>query len=294
MSSPGFKTRSSAGLSASGPATQARGAVTDPALATSSTAQTVGYAGFAVRAANSIAYHSPKFFGAQVKGQWSTNERASNDGKLTGNLWSVGANYDMGPLSVLAAYERHEDWSGLNVVGDIAGNFGGTTPAIQRAGAKSTIDTGVKVGAGYELGMPFGTTTVGAVWELLTFGYSNTNGLPATAMKDYKRQAFMVNLKHRMGNHEFRARYEYADNGECSLVGGGTCNADIGRGAQNYALGYAYYLSKAAQVYAYATKIENERGAQYTFATAGPAALTSSWAAGADPFGAGLGMRYAF
>lgn len=276
MSSPGFKTKSSAGLTATGPAA----APTPPATAATSSAT------FAVRAANSIAYHSPVFQGAQVKAQWSTNERASNNGKLTGQLWSIGANYDRGPLSVLAAYERHEDWAGVNVIG---------AQAAADVGTKGTRDSGLKFGLGYELGSAFGTTTVGAVWELLQFGYT-TIGPPLVTgdVKRADRQAYMLNLKHRTGSHEFRARYEYADNGNCYFKGNGRCNDDIGMGAQNYALGYAYYLSKAAQVYAYATKIENERGATYTFATGGPAALTAGWSAGADPFAAGLGMRYAF
>jgi hypothetical protein len=198
-------------------------------------------------------------------------------------VWSVGANYDRGPLSVLAAYERHDDWAGLNYVG-----------AAATANAKSSVDTGIRVGAGYELGSAFGTTTLGAVWELLTFGYANTDApLANGAVKEASRQAIMGNLKHRSGNHELRARYTYADGGNCSIKGPGTCRV-VGAGAQQYALGYAYYLSTAAQVYAYYTKIENERNATYVFATGGPAALTSTWSAGADPAAAGIGLRYAF
>jgi predicted porin len=271
MGSPGFKTKSSAGNSATGPAVAG-----PPAVAATAT--------FNVRAANSVVYHSPKFFGAQVKAAYSSNEFANNSGSLTGQLWSAGINYDRGPFSILAAYERHEDWAGLNVVGQI--------PAAA-VGSKSTIDQGVRVGAGYELGSPFGTTTIGAVWEWLDLGYDNTSGLAAGTVKSASRQAAMVNLKHRTGNHEFRARYSLADGGDCSLQGGGACSP-TGLGAQQYALGYAYYLSKAAQVYVFATKIENERNATYTFATAGPAALTGGWGAGADPFGTGLGIRYAF
>jgi predicted porin len=264
MGSPGFKTTSSAGSSA---------ANAPNASAT-----------FNVRTANSVSFHSAKFFGAQLKAQYGTNERASNNGSFSGALYSAAVNYDMGPLSLLAAYERHDDWDALNVVGAAAG----------ATNAKNTVDTGVKVGAGYELGSPFGATTIGAVWELLTFGYANTKAPLATgAVKEVTRQAVMVNLKHRTGSHEFRARYEYADGGNCSLNGGGTCKVGVGFGAQNYALGYAYYLTSAAQVYAFWTKIDNQRNATYTFATAGPAAKTN-FTAGADPMGFGLGMRYAF
>jgi predicted porin len=262
LSSPGAKVTSTAGSTASNaPAANAT---------------------FAVRAANSIAYHSPKFSGIQVKAQFTPNENANTAGTQTGNLYSLAVNYDAGPLSVFAAVERHDDWQGLSTIG--ATGFDNT---------KNTSDAGFKFGAGYELGTPFGSTTIGAVVEGLAYTYQHTTGLAATAVKQYTRQAMMVNLKHRMGDHEFRARYAYADNGDCKLAGGATCNFDIGKGAQNWAIGYAFYLSKAAQLYAYATKLENERAATYTFATAGPPAKTN-YTAGADLFGAGLGMRYAF
>jgi predicted porin len=270
MGSPGFKVKSGAGATSAAPPN----------------------ANFNVRAANTIGYHSPKIMGLQVKLQVTPNERASLDGKFSdGQLWSGAINYDRGPISVFAAYERHDDWAGLQTIG---------TAGL--ADAKTTTDYGIRAGAGYELGTGLGTTTLGAVWEYLDYKVSNPTDAPAlgaAAVKEYNRHAVMANLKHRMGNHEFRARYEYADNGDCKLAGtaavsGATCNFDIGKGAQNYALGYAYYLSKAAQLYAYATKIENQRTATYTFATAGPPVLTAAWGAGADPLGAGLGIRYAF
>jgi predicted porin len=266
MGHPGFKQRGSAGaLGATGPTASAT---------------------FEVRAPNSIAYHSPNIQGVSFKVQYVANEFASLDGRSAPTLYSAGVNYDKGPLSILAAGERHEDWYGLNV----SGMAGAPTVATNK-----TLDSAFKVGAGYELGSGFGTTTVGAVWEYMSLGWGRTTGLAATAVKEWHRQAVMVNLKHRTGNHEFRARYEYADNGDCKLVGGGTCNADVGLGAQNYGLGYAYYLSKAAQVYAFWTKIDNERRATYEFTSGGPALLaTGGWTAGADPMGIGLGMRYAF
>jgi hypothetical protein len=280
LGSPGFKTKSSAGNSATGPA-----GVGTPATAATAT--------FNVRTANSVTYFSPKVQGAQVKLQYGTNERANNSGSLSGALYSAAINYDRGPLSVLAAYERHDDWGGLNVAGvptAVTGPFG---PA---AGTKSTVDQGVRAGAGYEIGSGYGSTTIGVVWELLQLGYANTHNLAVNDLKSVQRQAVMANLKHRMGNHEIRLRYEYGDHGSCKLfnpAAGVTCST-AGFGAQNYALGYGYYLSAAAQVYAYFTRIENERNATYTFATGGPAALTAGWTAGADPIGAGLGLRYAF
>ena len=123
MGSPGFKTTSSAGSSA---------ANAPNASAT-----------FNVRTANSITYHSPKFSGVSAKLQYGTNEHASNDGRFSGALYSAVLNYDAGPISVLASWERHDDWAGMNVVG--LGSAALTTTA---PGAKNTVDQGIKVAAG--------------------------------------------------------------------------------------------------------------------------------------------------
>jgi predicted porin len=262
MGSPGFKTKSSAGVTGAAPA--AATFMTPTALGSNGT--------FAVRAANSVAYHSPKVMGATFRAQYSANEFADNDLVLSPELYSAGVNYDMGPFSVLAAYERHMDWNG-----------------------QRTVDDGWKAGVGYELGTPFGTTTIAVNGELLTFKNDAATG---AALEEWSRIAGFVGLKHRTGNHEFRARYSLADQGDCDLANGATCNLDRRTGAQQYALGYAYHLSKAAQVYGFWTQIENEARASYTFATAGIAAITPGTATspgpGADPWAAGLGMRYAF
>ena len=118
----------------------------------------------------------------------------------------------------------------------------------------------------------------------------------AGQFENVSRVAYQVGLKHRTGNHEFRLRFSQAMDADVSVKGVSVSpNPGKDTGAMDYALGYAYYLSKAAQVYVYGTKIDNKKAASYTFASSGPASLTTvDWAAGADPFAAGLGMRYAF
>ncbi len=265
MGSPGFNTKTSAGVTAA--ATGTLPSLTGVAASTTTA--------FAVRAADSVAYHSPKYMGASFKAQYSANRFADSNVVRSPELYSAVVNYDFGPFSVLGAYEDHEDWQ-----------------------TSRSRDSGWKVGAGYELGSPFGTTTIGAVYEELkyrAFGATTaaTSLIGTAGLKEYKRPAVMVNLKHRMGNHEFRARWENAEAGDCKLTSGATC-VTAGLGAKDYALGYAYYLSKAAQVYAFWTQIDNERNASYTFATAGFAAIAAATPPGADPWSAGLGMRYAF
>jgi predicted porin len=269
MGSPGARTKSSAGQTA----------------ATPSTNEGVGTT-FNVRAANSVGYHSPKVAGASLRAQYSTNEFSNPTNVVTPELYSVGVNYDMGPLSLLAAVERHVDWNSLvSVAGSSSGN---------------TKDDGVRFGAGYELGTAFGTTTIAANGEWLRFKDERTLG--AGALTEISRWAWFAGLKHRVGDHEFRARFSMANDVECKIEGG-TCDAPD-TGAQQYALGYAYYLSKAAQIYGFWTQIDNDANAEYVFGTAGIAQITPGTGAaatnltvpgaGANPWAAGLGMRYAF
>jgi predicted porin len=283
--SPGFNGRSSAYISANPGGPDAAGAV--PAGA--------GTQSFDIRAQNSVAYHSPKVMGVSAKLQYSTDEFATANSVLTPRLYSGALNFDFGPLSVTAAAEFHEDAFGLAVMNAAPASdgapaarpaFGATLP---NSSTVSSMDWAWRVAAGYELATGFGTTTVMAAVEQLTYEQDDA---VTNQISDYDRMAYVVGLKHRTGNHEFRARYSLADDGDCTGVGF-SCSTD-GYGAWNLALGYAHHLSKAAQVYAYYTLLENENQAQYTFATAGVAAVAGATPRGADPYAVGLGLRYAF
>jgi predicted porin len=269
IGSPGFKTRASGGRTVGG-----------------TTGNTL--ASFNPRAGNSVAYHSPRIGGFQLRAQYSANEYQNRVGDIAPALYSIAANWDKGALSLGIAYERHDDY--VAFAGTSAAAFAPAVPT------RSTTDQGIKANAGVELSTNFGVTTIGGQFEWLQ--YANANPLNGQ-FDNFTRPAYMLGLKHRMGNHEFRARFSQAFDIDVTIKGGGSVSgADTG--AINYALGYSYYLSKAAQVYAFATKLENEARATYTFATAGPAQLTATtpagedWTAGGDPFGAGLGIRYAF
>jgi predicted porin len=248
--------------------------------------------GWDQRATDSVAYHSPKFMGVSVKLQHQVNEGANRTDTVSPRLWGAGVNYDAGPFSVGAAYERHDDFAGLDVINATTTTFGASVRnlAPTATGGHNSVDQAWRVAAGYELATPFGTTTIGAAVEQLMYEQENaTTG----QLKDYDRLAYQVSLKHRLGKHEFRARYNLADEGDCTIVGGGSCNTND-FGAQNITLGYTHYLSNAAQVYAFWTQIMNDMNASYTFGVAGAAAVVDNVGAGADPWSAGVGMRYAF
>ncbi|MFZ5558250.1 MAG: porin [Pseudomonadota bacterium] len=266
MGSPGFNYRSSAWK----------------------TATNTVVTGFDVRASNSVAYWSPKWNGLGVKLQYSAAEFESANGALSPELWGAALNYDMGPLSLLAAYERHDDAFALAGANGAAGAAFGSTAA--NGTAANSEDTAWRLGAGYQFDTGAGATTVGVLWEELTLEQS---GVAVGAVSEFKRRAWQLALKHRIGNHELRARYNDADEGDCSLAGGAACSSS-GYGAKQYTLGYAYHFSRRTQGYLYYTKIKNDANAQYTLTIGGSPAVAGGTPRGADPQALGLGIRHSF
>jgi predicted porin len=270
MGSPGFNYRSSGWSTASNTATT----------------------GFDVRANNSVAYHSPRWEGVSVKLQYGANELRNASGTQNPELLGAAINFDYGPLSLLAAYERHNDGFALvGINGAVGGAFGSTAAngAGSAAVAISSNDSAWRVGAGYQLDSPFGATTVGGLFEQLTLKQDNA---PAGAVTEYKRNAWQLSLKHRIGPHEFRGRYDRANAGSCSL-NGAACSTD-GYGANQFSLGYAYYVTADFHLYASYTRFNNERNAQYTPSIGGSPAVAGATPRGGDPQALGIGVRYAF
>jgi hypothetical protein len=285
-------------------------------------------ASFDLRAPNSIGYWTPKIMGVSGKVQVMVPEDATKryygggfdpidvvTGTNTQGLqpWIISAvvNYDMGPLSVLAAYEQHRDMQGLKALG----YYKDGTHTLNFA----SRDDAWRVGAGYEVASPGGTTTLGVVWETLKYtsrndgtAFNNQNvaipgykpgfnlpkgGVTNTGVNEYDRKAWSLNLKHRFGDHEARFRYNWADSGSCKKFDGSACVTD-GLSSREATVGYAYYLAASTQVYGFYTKITNNVAAQYSpiagGSVSGAPAVVTNVPAGADPEAFGAGIKYTF
>jgi predicted porin len=238
-----------------------------------------GNAGFDQRAANSVAYWTPKISGLSGRVQYSVNEFRTADGRVDPQLLAAAVNFDAGGLSVGVAAEYHEDMFGIR------------TTSGSNAGTNAAKDLGLKLAAGYELPLAAGTLTVNGMVEQLTYEQENAGA----GFKEYSRLAWLLGAKFRMGNHEFRARYSAALDPDIKAADGTTLapTAEDDLAAQQVSLGYAYHLAKSTQVFAFATQIMNEDRAQYTFGVSGSSVVTAV-PAGADPVAGGLGIRYAF
>ena len=270
MGSPGFNYRTSAWV----------------------TASSTPIAGFDIRASNTVAFQSARWKGLSAKLTYAANGFKNASGTQNPNLYSAAVNWDSGPFSVMAAYERHDDGFALVAVNGTAGAAFGST-AANTAGtntvANSTVDTAWRAGAGYQLDSPIGATTVGVLVDQLRLEQAHA---AAGAVTRYQRLAWQVALKHRFGDHELRARFDRADAGNCSL-NGPVCSAD-GYGATQLSVGYAYHVAAGFQTYLSFTKITNERNAQYTFSIGGSPTISGTTPRGADPEAIGVGVRYAF
>jgi predicted porin len=252
-----------------------------------STASNTSTIGFDVRANNTVAYHSPKWGGFSMKFQYSANEFKNASGSQNPELFGSAFNFDYGPFSLLAAFERHDDGFALPGINTATAPAFGATAA--NTAAVSSNDLAWRLGAGVQIDSAAGATTLSGMFEQLTLKQDHA---PTGAIKEYKRNAWQAALKHRMGDHELRARYSQADAGDVTLNGGG--GSTSGYGAKDIALGYAYHLAKSAQIYLYYSKIINQANAQYTFTIGGSPAVAGSTPKGADPQALGLGVRYAF
>ena len=284
MGSPGFNYRSGGYVSAAGAAPTA-----DAAFPAGSVVN-----GFDIRAQNSVGFHSARVEGVSLKAQYSVDEFKSNDGIIAPQLYAAVINFDRGPFSVFASYEYHEDGMGLvgiNVPDKVGGTkeklaFGAT---VANTADKSSKDQAWRLGAGYELANPAGTTTVSAMYEQIQFEQESAiDG----QVKKYSRPAWQVAAKHRLNDHELRARFSQASAGDCTVVNA-TCSTDQ-YAAYMIAVGYAYYLAQSTQVYLNYVQIENQRNATYTLTIGGSPNVAGKTSAGSDPRALALGIRYAF
>lgn len=99
-----------------------------------------------------------------------------------------------------------------------------------------------KIGVGYT----FGDTRVAAIYENVDHDAANSIN---------SRDAWVVNLTHNMGPIQLKAAYATADDGE----GAGNANT----GADSWAIGVDYNLSKRTKLWAYYSTVNNDSAARF-------------------------------
>ncbi|MDX6008468.1 porin [Cupriavidus necator] len=205
------------------------------------------------RQKNSIHYRSASWNGFRAGVTWGVNEERVTVPRNP-SLWSFSAAYDGGPLNLVLAYERHNNY--------------------QTAGRD---DDGLKVGVSYQ----FPITRVSAIYERLHY---------RTATGDLKRDAYYASVVQTLWTGSLRAGVGVASNGRgnaTEAVGFFRSGADTG--AVQATIGYEYPLSKRTAVFGFYSRIFNKKNATYDFAI-----NELGISAGADPQTFALGMRHTF
>lgn len=217
---------------------------------------------FDTRAANSVQYWSPNWSGFSGRLQYSANEGKSNSNvpvQLNPYEWSASVSYAGGPWYLSYAYQRYSDSGAM------------------AAGHETDHD---------------GRAAVSYVWNALTATaiYDSQDYSNGTTGATYHRNAWMGLFTYVIGPNTLRAFYIHANNAT-----GSSAFAGPNTGANSFALGWGYALSKRTEVYTLYTAIDNHSAAAYDFGS-NPIGVKSGGAAfvGASPKGGLLGIKHVF
>lgn len=182
-------------------------------------------------------------------------------------LWSAAGSYERGALTLIAAYERHDEYANTATV--------------------RTRDDALRIGTHYVVG----ATTFSGVAEQLTFrGNLAATGLAKTftpgAASAVKVRNLWGAVTHRIGSQVLRA--SFGRSADLKLDGPGASAPDTGM--RYWAAGYAYQPSKRTELYLTYARIDNDTRSANDFGTAALGGVT----AGAHPTGFGMGITHSF
>lgn len=230
------------------------------------------------RTDHTVWYDSPNWGGFTFGAYTTLSAAKTNANPATGapasnpGVWGFGGKY-VGPtipVQLWAAYEKHKDMFGLEVITGTA------------AGASSTKDHGIQVGAGYTIADIF----VFANWEQLKY---EADGLAGATVNEYKRNAFSIGLKWNLPTGYVGAQYMQAQSGKCEMADGSACDASK-TGAKVVGLGYYHTLSK--QTMAYVMGQYNHNDALNFYGVAGGVGVPTNL--GAHLYGLTVGLKHSF
>ncbi|HEX8964708.1 MAG TPA: porin [Rhodocyclaceae bacterium] len=237
---------------------------------------------FDQRFSNAIAYISPTMGGfsgvlAYVPNENRGKDVASGTAQTNTTGWTLGLNYNNGPIMVGYAWTQIKDADNNNVAGS------GLALTTGIGAANIVKATNNRLAAKYN----FGAGTVGLMWD------QNKATAAGAAAADYKGTGWFLPVTFNVGSGKIIGQYGKVNNPSGTLVAAGTDYS-----AKQFTLGYEYSMSKRTILKAVYSQITNSTNATYDFLygvsapnTTGPGAGVS---AGADPRGISIGLRHSF
>ncbi len=249
-------------------------------------------AAFKRRQAGVIQYWTPEWKGLSAKFAYSNNHRRVAPDVDGGSIWGASLNWRVGPVTLLAGYERHDNYFGVASLGR---NNRGVGSATGVTAGTSSRDWDMRLGASYK----FGNTELTMMLDKMSykeFGVVAANTIPDT--QSYERSAAWIGVTHSIGRLELRASAGRANAGQCAVIVNDptqqNCSTD-GLGASMTALGFSYKLTKDTTVFGQYARIRNDASASYNFGGGGIFGVAGrSPGVGADPHGFGVGIKYRF
>jgi len=207
--------------------------------------------------ANSINYYSPVMNGFKFYAQWVPGDSDIPTGggiDRDTNAWSVGLTYNNGPFNIGYVYEKRKDylWGAV-----LTGNNFGAGSAAAGAGTHSS-DNGQMLTAAYT----FGNVKVGAYYTRLDYSQSSPAALNLT---DMDADQWYIGTRIKVASGDIGLFYASAGSLDCSgnnAVLVATCNTDTGM--KSYGIGYRHNVSKQLRMFVSASRMDNDRNAQYS------------------------------
>ncbi len=232
-------------------------------------ANAVNRQSFDRRQKNVLQYWTPEFQnGLKARFAYGVGEEKGTCAvACSPSMWSAAASYDSGPLALMAAYERHDEYANTATV--------------------TTRDSAVKLGAQYR----WGDTAINAVAEQLDYrGNLAATGLTRTfapgAAPGVTVHNYWGAVTHRIGVHQWRAAY--GRSADLSLHAPGGTATDTAM--RYWALGYGYTASKRTELYVMYARIDNAANAASDFGINGVGGVGN----GNHPTGFGMGITHSF
>ena len=193
-----------------------------------------------------------------------------------GNAWNLNPNYAAANWQVGYSYWRSKPDSGMAVaVPTSSTQFGGADQRAHRIYGDYTFGFGLKVGIAWDNSKLEG----------------NTGVLDGTTLS--KRTAWSIPMQYSfMGKHQITGHYTWAKDDSASWLSGNNHST----GANMWAIGYSYDLSKRTSVGLTYARINNQSNAGYNFFTSAGLGLggTTGVMAGEDLRMFGTTLRHAF
>jgi predicted porin len=235
-------------------------------------------AGFYRRTDNTIWYESPNWSGFSFEADYTLSAHKIDASSIGGpsidpRVISLGAKFqpEGAPFYVDLSFEQHDDLFGLIVLANANG--------IGVTGADSSKDTGIQIGAGYQLG----DLGLNVRYERLKYELSGGG-----ADSNYKRNAYWLGVKYNVPTGYIGAEIGIAQDGK--LDG----NKQDDTGATMFGVGYFHNLSKQSQLQFIYGLTKNKDNATYTQAGSPGAFGTGIIAPGQDSQVFHVGIKHTY